>query len=331
MTARLLRFLLLFTLIFACSCSGETTSESTNDQPEQPSSSPYQAAATVGMVGDIVEEIAGDKAEVTTIIGAGVDPHLYTPTRGDIAEFQQADIVFYSGLLLEGKMTDLFVRLSREKPVYAVTELIEPEYLLDTDSGHHDPHVWMDVEGWMRASEAVIASLVEYDSDNAEHYRERGEEYMAQLRELQRYATKTLATIPEERRVMVTAHDAFGYLGRAYGLEVIGIQGISTESEAGLQDINRIVDLLVERQIPAVFVETSVSDKNVKALVEGAGARGHKVTIGGSLFSDAMGKPGTYEGTYLGMIDHNVTTIARALGGDAPERGMLGKLSGETE
>ncbi len=310
--------------VLAMSC----TQEPRTDEAAEGDST-YHVAATVGMVSDIVKNVAGDRATVTTIVGAGVDPHLYTPTRGDIAEFQKADVVFYSGLLLEGKMTDLFERLAEDKPVYAVTDLIDEEYLLPISAGHFDPHVWMDPKGWTKATEAVVASLSEVDPAHAAEYKAYGAAYLNQLADLDNYATERLATIPDNARVMVTAHDAFGYLGRAYGLEVIGIQGISTDSEAGLQDINRIVDLLVERNVPSVFVESSVSEKNVEALVEGARSRGHEVEIGGSLFSDAMGKSGTYEGSYVGMIDHNVTTITRALGGDAPERGMQGKLGGE--
>jgi manganese/zinc/iron transport system substrate-binding protein len=184
----------------------------------------------------------------------------------------------------------------------------------------------MDVQGWIQAVAVVAEALSEFDPAHAAFYKTNAEAYTARLTDLDAYAKRVLASIPENQRVMITAHDAFNYLGRAYDLEVVGIQGISTESEAGLKDINRIVGLLVDRKVPAVFVETSVSDKNVKALIEGAGARGHTVKIGGTLFSDAMGKAGTYEGTYIGMIDHNVTTITRALGGEAPAGGMLGKL-----
>jgi len=289
---------------------------------------PYQAVATIGMVADIVQNVAGEKGEMEDIIGAGVDPHSYNPTRGDVAALLKADIVFYSGLLLEGQMTDVLDKVSRRRPVYAVTERIEKAYLLqDEATGHPDPHVWMDVRGWMKAVEVVADALAEFDPAHASYYQKNAAAYLTELERLDAYAKKVIAAIPEDQQVMVTAHDAFRYLGRAYGIEVLGIQGISTESEAGLKDINRIVGLLVDRKIPAVFVETSVSDKNVRALVEGAASRGHSVKIGGVLFSDAMGKAGTYEGTYIGMIDHNATTIARALGGNPPEKGMQSRLS----
>jgi len=285
--------------------------------------------ATVGMVADIVRMVADDKAEITTLMGAGVDPHSYAPSRGDAASLLKADVVFYSGLLLEGRMSDMLVKVSRSRPVFAVTELIEESYLLEKHEGIPDPHVWMDVKGWIRATEAVRLSLVQFDPKNAALYETNAKAFLAALKKLDAYARTTLASIPKNQRLMITAHDAFSYMGRAYGIEVHGIQGLSTESEAGLQDINRLVELIVDRGLPAVFVETSVSDKNVRALQEGARARGHEVVIGGKLFSDAMGPSGRYEGTYIGMIDHNVTTITRALGGSAPAGGMQGKLKGE--
>jgi manganese/zinc/iron transport system substrate-binding protein len=289
---------------------------------------PIKVGTTVGMVADIVKEVAGNKAVVTNIIGAGVDPHVYNPTRGDVAVLMKSDIIFYSGLLLEGQMTEILAKVGAKKPVHAVTERLQTEYLLrDETTNHDDPHVWMDVRGWSQAVEVVARALSEFDPPNAAHYGRNAEAYQGRLKELDAYARKAIASIPENRRVLVTAHDAFNYLSRAYGIEVLGIQGISTESEAGLKDINRIVETLVTRGVPAVFVETSVSDKNVKALIEGAAARGHRVAIGGELFSDAMGNAGTYEGTYIGMIDHNVTTISRALGGNASAGGMSGKLS----
>jgi manganese/zinc/iron transport system substrate-binding protein len=278
--------------------------------------------------------VAGDRAVVESLMGEGVDPHLYKPTRNDVINISRADVVFYNGLMLEGKMQDVLVRQARSgKPVYAVTEKIleDDDYVMTDAEDHFDPHVWMDVRGWMRAVKVIEEALIELDPEHADAYRARAADYLQQLEGLDAYAREALTSIPQERRMLVTAHDAFGYLGRAYGLEVRGIQGLSTESEAGLQDIEALVALLAERGIPAVFAETSVADKNVRALLEGCRARGHEARIGGSLFSDAMGPSGTYEGTYIGMIDHNVTTITRALGGEAPARGWQGKLSRDIE
>lgn len=297
--------------------------------PAEQIETPLQIVATVGMVGNIVTEVAGDRAVVENLIGEGVDPHLYKPTRTDVVKLSRAELVFYNGLHLEGKMAAVLEGLaSLKRPVVAVTEnvLQDEGYVLNKEGNIHDPHVWMDVSGWMRAVEAVMKTLADFDPDHSDIYRERGQAYLSRLRGLDAYAREVLSTIPENRRVLVTAHDAFNYLGRAYGLEVLGIQGLSTESEAGVQDVENLVNLLVERQVPAVFVESSVADKNVRALVEGARSRGHSVTIGGALFSDAMGPPGTYEGSYIGMIDHNVTMIATALGGEAPTGGWQGLL-----
>lgn len=297
-----------------------------------PASYPYDIAATTGMVADIVREVAGDRANVKNLIGEGVDPHLYKPTRGDVAALMRAEVVFYNGLMLEGKMADTLIKVARSgKPVYAVTELLDESSLLSPPAmeGHFDPHVWMDVSLWSSAVEVVAQSLSEFDPAGAKGYGERAAAYRSRLGELHAYCKEVIASIPERQRVLVTAHDAFHYFGRAYGIEVRGIQGISTESEAGIQDINRLVDFLVEREVRAVFVETSVADKNVRALIEGASSRGASVRIGGSLFSDAMGGAGTYEGTYIGMLDHNATTIARALGGSAPKGGFAGKLGVE--
>lgn len=296
---------------------------------------PYTVVCTVGMIRDLVDHVAGERARVQGIIGTGVDPHLYKPTRSDVLALHAADVVFYNGLLLEGKMTDVLVRLARSgKPVKAVTEALlkDSAYLLELDeddgSAHSDPHVWMDVRGWIQAVAVVVDTLSAFDPMHTDQYRANAAAYVEQLEALDRYARESIASIPESQRVLITAHDAFNYLGRATGLRVRGIQGLSTESEAGLRDIEALVDLIVAQHIPAVFVESSVADKNVRALVEGARARGHAVRIGGTLFSDAMGPAGQYEGTYIGMIDHNITTITRALGGQAPAAGMHGKLSG---
>ena len=294
-----------------------------------PTTYPYKITTTTGMVNDIVREVAGEQAQTRNIIGEGVDPHLYKPTRGDVAALLSADVVFYSGLMLEGKMADTLIKVGRRgKPVYAVTELLDEKDLLEPPefAGHFDPHVWMDVQAWSRAVEAVALALGEFDPPSADIYRDRARQYRQRLSKLDAYVRRVIGSIPEAQRILITAHDAFNYFGRAYNIEVLGIQGISTESEAGIQDINRLVDYIVQHDVRAVFVETSVADRNVRALIEGARHRGKKVIIGGSLFSDAMGKPGTYEGTYIGMLDRNATTIARALGGQAPERGMQGKL-----
>jgi len=286
---------------------------------------PVRVVATVGMVADLVRAVGGDAVEVTTLIGEGIDPHVYKPTRHDVLALSRADMIFYNGLLLEGKMADVLERLGRQgKPVVAVADGLAADVILadGADPRHHDPHVWMDAALWSHAVGKVGEALTAQRPDKAESFQAAAARYRAELLRLDAYIRKIAATIEPSRRVLVTAHDAFHYFGRAYGVEVMGIQGISTESEAGLNDINRLVDALVRRDIRAIFVETSVADRNVRALIEGARARGHEVVIGGSLFSDAMGAAGTYEGTYIGMMDHNAGTVVRALGGRVPEGGF---------
>ncbi|RUL81753.1 metal ABC transporter solute-binding protein, Zn/Mn family [Tautonia sociabilis] len=274
---------------------------------------PIEVVCTTGMVGEVVARVGGDRVRVSTLMGAGVDPHLYKPSPGDISTLSRADAVFSSGLHLEGKMGEVLERMGRSKPSVAVAEAIEPTRLIDTSGGQVDPHVWFDVALWAEVVAAAREALSIFDPGHADAYMENADRYRAELLALDAEVRERIAEIPEDRRVLVTAHDAFGYFGRAYGIEVRGIQGISTESEAGVREVNELVDLLVDRRIPAVFVESSVSDRNVRALVEGCAARGHAIRIGGQLYSDAMGDPGTPEGTYPGMVRHNVATIVEAL------------------
>lgn len=353
-TRPLIALLATLTLAAATSCGRpadpDTTSNdaqpapATTTQPQTPTPAPedddtYTIVATTSMIADIARTVAGDLAQVHALMGEGVDPHLYKPTRADMQRLKQADIVFYNGLHLEGKMEEALERLAETKPVVAVTAVLEAQLtdkLLPADDGHtYDPHVWMDPTVWAHAVDtvrtALIAELAPNDTDTARELVLRAGEYNRQLKRIDWYAEQVLVTVPEGQRTIVTAHDAFSYFARRYDLEVIGIQGISTDSEAGLADIERIVDTLVEQRIPAVFVETSVSDRNVKALIDGAAARGHTVRLGGSLFSDAMGPAGTYEATLVGMLDHNITTITNALGGEAPDRGIDGQLTTSTK
>jgi len=287
--------------------------------------------ATTGMIADAARVVGGGAVSVRGLMGPGVDPHSYRQTRSDIVSLARADLVLSHGLYLEAQMEEFLGRLSRRQTVVAVAEVLPRDRLL----GHadyenkFDPHVWMDPAMWGEVVVAVRDALIEARPAEAERFRQRTDAYLADIDRLAAYAERSTGTVPADRRVLLTAHDAFAYFGRAFDFEVIGIQGISTESEAGLRRIRDLVDLLVERDIGAVFVESSVPERNVRALVEGAGARGHAVQVAGTLYSDAMGPTGSYEGTYLGMIDHNVTTIVRALGGDAPVRGMDGRLGEE--
>lgn len=282
---------------------------------------PLKVVATTGMIADVAREVGGERVRVTALMGEGVDPHLYKASPRDVRTMSDADILFYNGLHLEGRMADVIVRMAGSRRVVQVTESIEESSLREPAEfeGQVDPHVWLDVSLWAKAAERIRDVYIEMDPAGRDGYGASAESYLALLGELDAYARASIATIPAGQRVMVTAHDAFGYFGRAYGLEVMAIQGISTDSEASLQDINALVDVLVTRKIPAVFIESSVPRKTIDALVEGCRGRGHSVAIGGELLSDAMGADGTLEGTYVGMVLHNVEAITRALGGRVPE------------
>ncbi|MFC4597053.1 metal ABC transporter solute-binding protein, Zn/Mn family [Cohnella hongkongensis] len=269
--------------------------------------------ATIGMISDVVKEVGGERVEVIGLMGPGVDPHLYKASQGDIAKLEDAKVILYGGLHLEGKMTEIFEKMSKTKSVVPVTKNIPESSLLTTGDGTFDPHVWFDVKLWMSATETIRDTLIENDPEHEAEYRERTDAYLAKLEELDRYTREQIATIPEQGRVIVTAHDAFGYFGNAYAIEVVGLQGISTAAEYGSKDVTALRDMLVERGIKAVFVESSVPKKSIEAVIEGAKKMGHEVRIGGELFSDAMGEDGTEEGTYIGMVRHNVDTIVKSL------------------
>ncbi len=299
------------------------------DAPAKAANEPVSVVATTGMIADAARQVGGDLVEVKALMGPGVDPHAYRQTRTDIAALTKAGLVLWHGLYLEAQMEEFLLELDDTRPVVAVAETLPRNMLIGHDdyAGKFDPHVWMNPNLWSRVVLSVRDALSEVAPQHADAFRANAKAHLAELGELANYTTKVLSSVPPESRVLLTAHDAFNYFGSAYGFEVLGIQGISTESEAGLNRIRELVDMLVARDIRAVFVESSVSDRNIRALVEGAAARGHEVIIGGELFSDAMGADGTYEGSYLGMIDHNATVITQALGGEAPDRGLNGRLA----
>ncbi len=314
------------TLLFLAGCGGSDGQSSANSRSGKDGT--YTVVTTCGMVTDIVRMVAGERAEVTGLIGEGVDPHLYRATN-DMQKLLAADVVFYSGLHLEGRMADDLTKIGRKgNPVYAVTEEIDESYLREPPEfeGHYDPHVWMDVKAWMQCVQFVAHALGEFDSANAAEYQQRADSYCEDLERLDQYVSQVISTIPVEQRVLITAHDAFGYFSRAYDIPVLSVQGVSTASAAGISDINSLVNEIVQKKVKAIFVESSVPEKNIRAVIEGAAAQGWSVTVGGELYSDAMGAAGTYTGTYIGMIDHNATTIARALGGEAPAGGFQAKL-----
>lgn len=287
--------------------------------PAQVDDGRIDAVATTGMIADVVKNIGGDFVRVTTLMGAGVDPHLYRATESDVVRLSEADIIFYNGLHLEARMADVLEEMTG-KPVIAVGEAVPANRVLTSPNlDAPDPHIWMDASQWALVAGLVRDQLIAFDAGHTEAYQANAEAYIARLTELHSYAQTEIARIPEQQRLMVTAHDAFQYFGRAYAIEVFAPQGISTVTEAGVDDIRGTIDLVVERNIPAIFVESSVPPNVINAIVEGAASRGHTITIGGSLYSDAMGADGTPDGTYEGMIRHNVDTIVSALLGGAGE------------
>jgi manganese/zinc/iron transport system substrate-binding protein len=272
------------------------------------------------MIADLARVIGGDRVEVTNLIGEGVDPHLYKPTRDDVAALLEADIIFYNGLHLEGRMGDVLARAGANHPTIAVTERIPEDRLIhpDDDQGHADPHVWLAPEIWALCGNTVCNALAEMRPGDRAEFQANLETFQAGAAELNALGTSAIGSIPPERRLLITSHDAFNYFGRAFDIEVVGVQGISTDSEAGLADLEALVELVVQRQVPAVFVESSVPRRSIEALVEGAAARGHEVTIGGELFSDSMGPAGTPEGTWKGMVHHDIQMVTESLGGTFP-------------
>jgi len=272
-----------------------------------------RVVATTTIVADLVREVVGDRVDVECLVSAGIDPHSYKATPRDAARLLAADLVVSSGLHLEGRLADLLGRLGDRVPVLPVADRLPADRLLAAEAGLADPHVWFDAGLWSLLPAEVAEAAAAIDPAGAETYRSRAAAYAASLRELDDEVRRRIATIPARQRVLVTAHDAFRYFGRAYAIEVIGVQGTNTTAEAGLGDVNRLVELVVSRGIPAVFVETSVADRNVAAVIEGARARGHELALGGRLHSDSLGEPGSGADTLAGALAANVDSIVRAL------------------
>ncbi|MCE9606350.1 MAG: zinc ABC transporter substrate-binding protein [Planctomycetia bacterium] len=305
----------LVSVLVGCGSQAESHHGSAGSSPLQKFAGkhPIRAVCTTGMVADIVRRVGGGWVDVTQLMGEGIDPHLFKATPGVISSLAGADAIFYSGLHLEGRMTDVFENMANRRPVTAITSTIPVDKLIPLGGDSYDPHVWFDVGLWSSTIESVRKFLGEFDPAHVADYDAQAAAYRTELAALDLQCRKQLEAIPKEFRVLITAHDAFHYFGRAYDVEVKAIQGVSTDTEAGLREINALVDFIVARKIKAVFIEASVSDRNVRNLLEGCQSQGHEVRIGGELFSDSMGKPGTPEGTYAGMVHHNVAVIVGAL------------------
>lgn len=301
----------LLALLAGCTSTAASGDEPIGDRP-------VRVTTTTNFITDTVARIGGDAVEVTGLMGPGVDPHLYRASAGDVAALREADLILYGGLQLEGRMAELLGELAQAQPTLAVTDGIPRERLLAPAPGaneEYDPHVWFDVTLWEEVSRTVAGALTDRDTARAGVYAANLDAYLAELAELDAYVAERMASIPPERRLLVTSHDAFEYFGRRYGLQVEGIQGISTAAEATTADVERVAALIAERGVPAVFVESSVPRQTIDALIASAAQRGAAVTVGGELFTDAAGSPGTPEGTYAGMLRANADLIAAGLGG----------------
>ncbi|MNI30361.1 Periplasmic zinc-binding protein TroA precursor [compost metagenome] len=310
--AKMTLSILVLILVAACS---KVEGEEGHVQRAQDGSK-IQVVSTIGMITDVVQEVGGTEVEVTGLMGPGVDPHLYKASQGDIQKLDDAEIIFYGGLHLEGKMTEIFEKLEKRKPTVAVSSRIDPSVLrsgANAGGSQYDPHIWFNVKHWVSATETIRDTLSRYDPDNAKKYEENATKYIAQLNELDEEIKSRISEIPEDGRVLVTAHDAFGYFGDAYGVKVMGLQGISTAAEYGSKDVSKLRDYLVDNKIKAVFVESSIPTKSMEAVIAGAKKMGHEVKIGGELYSDSMGQPGSDADTYIKMVRQNVNTIVEAL------------------
>lgn len=311
MTLRIVSAVLGVALLVGMGCSGV----------ERKKTGRLRIVATTGMIGDAVKNITGDSAEVFVLMGPGVDPHLYKPTPRDVDMLSNGDIIVYNGLHLEGKMGEILHKIGKYKKTIAIASGLQPSRLIVTNkeevakgaSPVYDPHIWFDVALWKTGVEQAGRELAQADSSHTNYYLDNLNRYTRELDKLDRWTREKIHSIPGKRRVMITAHDAFHYFGRAYNIEVLGLQGISTVAEPGLKDITDLVRLLTSRGIRSVFIESSISERNIRAVIDGAREKGHEVQIGGTLFSDAMGDSGTPEGTYQGMVRHNVETIVEGL------------------
>lgn len=289
------------------SCNSPKNSNDTRELP--------LVVATTGMIADMAKEIGGPHVVVRGLMGPGVDPHLYKASQRDLTLLREASLVFYNGLHLEGKMGEILESFAREKPVYAIAEGVDEKVLIQVDENARsvDPHIWFDVSLWAEGIDIVESKLSEHFPEHSLDFQAHAHAYHDSLRLLHAWVQERINTIPPESRIMITAHDAFSYFGRAYNMEVKGLQGISTVAEFGLKDRRELVDLIVSQKIKSVFVETSVSSKSLEAVVSDCKQREWNVQIGGTLFSDAMGEAGTPEGTYIGMVRANVNTLVEGL------------------
>lgn len=299
--------LALSVVLSACGAKEEASN------PAEASNKKLKVVTTIAQIAEPLSVIGGDRIQVESLMGPGVDPHTYNASQGDIQKLESGDMIFYSGLHLEANMVRVFDEISKKKPVVAISESISKDKLLKDENGTTDPHIWFDIDLWKESINTATEELKKANAENADFFESNKVKYFEELDKLKAEATAKINEIPKEKRVLVTAHDAFGYFGRMLEIEVVGLQGLSTEDEIGLSDIEDTIKTLVKYEVPAVFIESSVNPASINAVIEGAKNEGLDVQLGGELFSDAMGEAGSEEGTYLGMYRHNVETIYHAL------------------
>ncbi len=294
-------------VIFFASCKSDEKKDG---------SSKLKVVTTTTMLTDLVERIGGDSIQVQGLMGSGVDPHLYKASEGDVSKLFNADIVFYMGLHLEGKLVEVFEKMEKGNAnTVAVGEVLPKDELIGSEyfASNYDPHVWFNIGFWKQIATHTMEELQKADPSNASFFEENTQKYIAELEALELQLKETIETLPKEQRILVTAHDAFNYFGAAFGFEVVGLQGLSTATEAGVQDVQELAKFIISREVKAIFVESSVPKRTIEALQASVKSKGHEVTIGGTLYSDALGNKGTVEGTYIGMFQYNVETIVNAL------------------
>ncbi len=304
MIQRISIILVITTVLFSCKKEVKDENQKLN------------VVTTTSMITDLVKNIGGDLIEVNGLMGSGVDPHLYKASEGDVTKLVNADVIFYNGLHLEGKLVEVFEKMEHQDiKTIAIGESLDKNTLIGSDyfASNYDPHIWFSVDNWKIVTSFVIKALKEIDQKNAEAFDNNGKKYLAKLNELESKLENIINGLPKEKRILVTAHDAFSYFGKAYDFNVVGLQGLSTATEAGVQDVQKLANFIIEKEVKAIFVETSVPKRTIEALQAAVKSKNHEVTIGGTLFSDALGNPGTKEGTYVGMFEYNVSTIVNAL------------------
>lgn len=300
---------LLYITILILSCNTQGKKKRANNEK-------LNVVTTTTMITDMVKNIGGDAIAVQGLMGSGVDPHLYKASEGDVSKLFNADVVFYSGLHLEGKLVEVFEKMERRNAkTYAIAEILDKNKLIGSEyfASNYDPHVWFDIDFWKEMTVFTTEKLKELDPTNTQLFEKNSKIYVQQLDALQTEVKERINSLPKEKRILVTAHDAFNYFGKAFHFQVVGLQGLSTATEAGVQDVQKLAKFIIEKDVKAIFVESSVPKRTIAALQASVRSKDHEVSIGGTLYSDALGSSGTVEGTYLGMFRYNVTTMVNAL------------------